>query len=401
MSRTAFQWSALVAGVALVATAPGRAMAQGVVHACVQKSSGQVRVLAAGESCRATEVGVDWGLAGPRGAQGPAGPQGPTGPQGTQGPQGPQGAQGPQGPEGPQGPQGPAGDGQTINVTINPLQFPGLVAQDFVTLFPDAVNNTAQLEVRSVWGLTNAVIINGPGIEIQNVPGFDAMGRPNDQSGAATELPIMFEVGDAAAVAALDQYIQDFAAGSQPPRDVIIQVPNSSGNVSVTWTLSNFRPYGPTPSVPGFDGRTRYTFGPSTGPDNVFDIDRAPLFLRSDAALNSATDRYVVAPGTYQAGRYPRLEAADDARARLTLVYDFNEGGGALQSVRDTVQYGTASTHGSFNKFDIYFGDPSPDVTRRNYHGCFPVKYEQFTGFGQDIKLKERVTLDCDYFEGE
>ena len=31
-----------------------------------------------------------------------------------------------------------------------------------------------------------------------------------------------------------------------------------------------------------------------------------------------------------------------------------------------------------------------------NYYGIFPIKYEQFTGFGQYEKLMERVILSYD-----
>jgi hypothetical protein len=102
--------------VVLVAVA-GVAVAQddAEISACVNQRTGLVRVVAAGEDCRNSEVPLVWGIQGPQGApgpQGPVGPQGPIGPEGPRGEQGPQGIQGEtgrQGPAGPQGPQGPVG----------------------------------------------------------------------------------------------------------------------------------------------------------------------------------------------------------------------------------------------------------------------------------------------------
>ena len=98
-----------------------------VVHACVERHSGQVRVVGAHDDCRGNESALDWNVAGPpgpagpagtpglrgatgpAGSQGPAGPEGPTGAAGTQGDTGPAGPQGPDGAAGAQGDPGPAG----------------------------------------------------------------------------------------------------------------------------------------------------------------------------------------------------------------------------------------------------------------------------------------------------
>jgi hypothetical protein len=58
------------------------------IHACVQKSSNQVRIVGVTGSCTNAEVAAHWSITGP---QGPQGIQGATGPQGPGGPQGPPG----------------------------------------------------------------------------------------------------------------------------------------------------------------------------------------------------------------------------------------------------------------------------------------------------------------------
>ncbi len=70
------------------------------IHACVQRFSGDTRIIAPGKSCRHNERLVIWNVAGP---QGPAGFPGGVGPVGPIGPEGPMGAQGPEGPQGPAG----------------------------------------------------------------------------------------------------------------------------------------------------------------------------------------------------------------------------------------------------------------------------------------------------------
>ncbi|HEX6163573.1 MAG TPA: hypothetical protein VFZ31_09415 [Vicinamibacterales bacterium] len=66
----------------------------GVIHACVQKSSQQVRIVDHPSQCRSTETAVTWNTAGT------PGPTGPAGEAGAEGPAGPTGATGPAGPAG-------------------------------------------------------------------------------------------------------------------------------------------------------------------------------------------------------------------------------------------------------------------------------------------------------------
>ena len=83
------------------------AAATTVIHACVDKSTGVVRVVASATQCHTTENAISWNATGPRGPVGPAGPQGPKGHIGLTGATGPAG---PKGPKGATGPQGPPGD---------------------------------------------------------------------------------------------------------------------------------------------------------------------------------------------------------------------------------------------------------------------------------------------------
>jgi hypothetical protein len=69
----------------------------GEIHACITKSTGNIRIVSTPGQCKSNEAPISWNQAGPAG---PAGPQGVPGPQGLMGLQGPQGTQGVQGPPG-------------------------------------------------------------------------------------------------------------------------------------------------------------------------------------------------------------------------------------------------------------------------------------------------------------
>lgn len=69
--------------------APVAAYAQSTVYACVNSSSGTIKIVTADTTCKTNEVKLSWDVAGVQGPQGPAGPQGPQGPAGAQGPAGP------------------------------------------------------------------------------------------------------------------------------------------------------------------------------------------------------------------------------------------------------------------------------------------------------------------------
>jgi hypothetical protein len=105
---------ALVAG-GVAAAAGGIPGSDGVIQGCYQKSTGNLRVVSQGTSCRNDEVGLPWnqqgptGPGGPRGAIGNTGPTGATGATGAQGATGPTGATGQAGATGSTGPTGATG----------------------------------------------------------------------------------------------------------------------------------------------------------------------------------------------------------------------------------------------------------------------------------------------------
>lgn len=84
-------------GLGLAALSPAHVYGgtPSLIHACVKKSNGDVRIIAPGGTCRANETPLAWNISGPPGPEGPEGPAGPTGATGPTGPQGPTGPAGP------------------------------------------------------------------------------------------------------------------------------------------------------------------------------------------------------------------------------------------------------------------------------------------------------------------
>lgn len=86
----------------------------GVIRACVDNTTGVIRIVRPNDDCSKRESMIEWNQIGPQGLMGPMGPAGAAGAAGPQGPQGSQGAPGAQGSMGPAGSTGPAGpEGQT------------------------------------------------------------------------------------------------------------------------------------------------------------------------------------------------------------------------------------------------------------------------------------------------
>jgi hypothetical protein len=128
--------AAIVGGAAVMVSA--QSPSSGPIHACVQKSSAQVRIVSGPSDCTNSETYLTWnreGVPGPQGPQGEQGEPGASGALGPIGPAGPVGPQGPVGPVGPEGPQGPPGDDGAGLASIDDLEglscsndgFPGSV----------------------------------------------------------------------------------------------------------------------------------------------------------------------------------------------------------------------------------------------------------------------------------
>ena len=320
---------------------------------------------------------------------------GAEGPEGIEGPEGKQGEPGLQGIQGPAGPPGPEGPGRTINLTIDPAQFPGIMAQEFDALFSDAALNTAYLLTDVCEG--PVVVINGPAIEIQVVEGFDGLGRHDDQSGLSLELPFVFEVPTGDDCDGLLQWFFNLYAADPVATGRLMMklfVKDISGAAAFHWTLFEFVPDGYTTGLEG----TRFTLVQSMDPigtaiprRNVL-LERLPSSFTYIDSYNASTDKKFDWSGL-GVGLYPAVIEQTDRM--LTLVYDYVEGGHLWDWVKSIAEVGSAGE--KLNVAVTTLDANMLPIEVKNFYRCFPTKYEQYTGFAQDIQTKERVILNCDY----
>ena len=91
MKRIVTMLGALLFG-AVAAASPNQADAQeAVIYACVNNSSGTIKIVSPLAVCAGNDIPLIWNAVGLEGPEGPEGPQGEPGPQGPQGPPGPAG----------------------------------------------------------------------------------------------------------------------------------------------------------------------------------------------------------------------------------------------------------------------------------------------------------------------
>lgn len=96
------------------------AVTTGLIYACVNNSSGTIKIVSATTTCANNEIQLAWnaeGITGATGATGATGPMGATGQTGATGPSGATGATGETGATGPTGPIGPTGATGTTGAT--------------------------------------------------------------------------------------------------------------------------------------------------------------------------------------------------------------------------------------------------------------------------------------------
>ena len=162
---------------------------------------------------------------------------------------------------------------------------------------------------------------------------------------------------------------------------------NLAGQEMVRWNVFAF---GLSQIGTGSAGRQRYAFTPTAPANNVMEIQRDPALFPANVSNNPQTDSRVEIDG-FPTTVFPVL-AEDINNRTVTLTLDYTEGAGMYVWVQQTVQ-GTAQKRLVSH---ILTDSTGLQIGRINYVGCFPISYQQFTGFGQVEKLKERVTLSYD-----
>ena len=286
-------------------------------------------------------------------------------------------------------------DGAIIG-SIDVSQITGLLGDGFRLQFPDVIDNLTTVDVSGA-GVGEAVIITGPGYDIERVPGFNGQGDPDDTPGFAMEHPYVFETSGTYA-SDLQLYFDNFIdPASSAIRPISMIIDRLDGTEAFRW---NFYEFAPEFYEPGTDGRTRFHLRNWLLPDISTHVEAVVGPGSGDpfgdaASFNPATDSKIEIEGI-PAGVpafYPQV-AVDEADRTITLTYDFVEGKGIWDWVQLTIE-GNPAVRRSLS----WIQDPGPPEVRRNYYGCFPIRYEQFTGFGLDTKIKARVVLSFNVAE--
>lgn len=256
--------------------------------------------------------------------------------------------------------------------------------------FPSILDNTARLEIVGVMD-DQVLVTGGPGITIERIPGFRGSGQPDDSSGPNQEHDFVFEY--AGSFTGALQTLHDNFLSLGEVRSMSLIIVDLAGLEVFRWNLFEF---GLAAIEPGSDGRNRYVFQQTHLPDNLVWIQRDPVLFPQNMSNNPATDTPVEISGII-VNVYPVVED-DPVNRTLTMTFDYTEGGGIFQWVWNVAIHGT-SGFGKKSLSVIEESSPGVEIGRTNYFECFPIRYEQFTGFGQPEKVKERVVLSYDWSE--
>ena len=280
----------------------------------------------------------------------------------------------------------------TINLdSIHVSQITGVLGTGFTLAFPEVIDNLATLEISGVAVTDPVVVINGPGYDTERIEGFTETGQHDDMPGLSMEHPFMFEAGGTDAVN-IQFYFDTYLANpeSEPRRPMSLIVQDLGGSESFRWNLYEFAPVSYEPAA---DGRTLFRLDHALLPDTQRGAELVPSNpLDNQLSYDPETEMLIEIAGV--GTLYARVEE-NQAERTVTLTHDFVEGA-FLQGWYYPVLDGFFTAKRSMSIVELVGGI---EVSRRNYYGCFPMRYEHLSGFGLDMKLKIRVVISYDLAE--
>lgn len=339
----------------------------------------------------------------------------------------------PVGDPGPEGPQGPPGEGGVLtpgsvtstelanaavttpkiadgavttekiasDFTLEIEQLTGLLGQETGYVLPQVADNTVEIEIA---GFLNdrVVIVAGPSSETERINSYWGDGRVRHLPGISHENLFVFEYagpGESSLQALHESYLLG------PPnwdlRAISIIVRDLAQQEVFRWNLFE---YGLVSITPGSEGRKRYTFRQTRLPDTFVAFELAGGdFGNNDgqggaaASVNPATDKRVEIDGI-NTGVYPALVEVNEQTKTIVLEFDWVEGCCIYDWYHDVVTGRQPIRVVSIIE-EAILGDRTSETSRRNYFEAWPYKYENFYGFGQDVKMKARLTVSFDWGE--
>ena len=246
-----------------------------------------------------------------------------------------------------------------------------------VNLGQSFTDNIVNVDIEGVGEDIEVIIISGPTVEIEQIPGFTQT-HPDDNPGRATLFPLVFEY-DGPLKTEIERY-------RNLPINLTIKVKElDRETVAFSW---HYRQYLLTDVQPGFEGRSRYTL---TAP---LHYTRVPMFrdpsgINPQMSRNPETDSEVEISGVIQ-DVYPVVEVNETTR-KITLTFDYIEAGGIWDWVHNFIQGIPDKRSMSVIQNDP--ANPDRELSARNYYEVWPILYSQSEGFSLPQKAKEKVVL--------
>jgi len=242
------------------------------------------------------------------------------------------------------------------------------------------LQNFCDMEISGIVSFNAAEIriIQGPGYEIQDISGSPS------QSGNNVERDIIFEYEATGSKAtALSTW---FSAPSN--RDASIVVRDALGAESYRWNLFNMQLH-KIETAPG--GKNRYTLRCSSAANNILEYQRSPTNWQNSID-RAEGDVYIEISGI---GDFYGQASINEKQRTLTISGDYSETEALLDWANDIATQGTSS-QGLRDMTVVYHDKSGTEIGRNNFYNCFPIRYQQIDGFGQDIFGKEEVVISYD-----
>lgn len=263
------------------------------------------------------------------------------------------------------------------------IEIMGLLGNGYSAVFPEVLDNTVSLEINSILPLTNVLITNSIGFEIDTftLPGGGG-GTCLDPNTAFTgEFPITFETDNAADIALLQSW---FASPNARSGSIIIK--NIGGAET---TRYNFYDYVPNSTGPGTDGRTSFTLFHNLAPNTTQGVEIME-YLGSSASYDPVTDKVVEITGISHTDFCPAVEV-DYTKRVITLEMTYNEGAGLIDWINGFAT-GIIDKK-SMSIIETVNGPGTTETSRENFFEVVPFKYEVSYGFGLNTKQKAKIQL--------
>jgi hypothetical protein len=272
-----------------------------------------------------------------------------------------------------------------LSGTVDVSQITGLLGQGFSLFFPDLLNNSVFLEIQGIVVPEDVIIITGPGVDVEVIEGFDPTGKPRDVPGVGAEHPFVFESGNEEGVTNLKLFFDNFIPGDRRAMSLII--PYANGD---EFNRFNLFEYEPDFYEPAIDGRTRFHFRPFEPPDNVmrWEIGGFGDMFQDVGSFNPAIDKMVEISGVTQGPFFPEV-VHDEENRTLTFTFTYNEGGGLIEWIRQTVINGELI---GLKSLSVIEWTGEVETGRTNYFETFPIRFEM-TGYARNTKLIGTVVV--------